>query len=198
MYSISVVDEDSAPVAVTDNTFTMPAKEVTVTAVFYPYVSWAATTNSLGDKIDSEGNTASGTINLAAEGGTPSYEWSYTRTLEKLATGKADYCQMSGDYMQLGSNNALQSIVFSTTNMTSVKIKKIIVNAYCNGGTTHKISATVGSTSYIAETNLTGTGADYSGTGDAKGNITINLATRGTTRKALYVKSIQVLYDDSE
>lgn len=198
LFSLSVVDEDSTPVAVTNNTFTMPNKEVTITAVFYPYVSWTAFTNSLGSKIDGVNNTANGTINLTGFGGTPSYEWSYTRTLEQLATGKADHISMSGEYMQLGSNNALESIVFTTSNMSSKKIKKIIVDAYCNGGTTHKISATVGSTSYIAETNLTSSGTEYTGTGDTKGNITINLATRGTTKKALYVKSIMILYNDSE
>lgn len=198
LFSLSVVDEDSIPVAVTNNTFTMPNKEVTITAVFYPYVSWTATTGSLGAKITAVNGTANGTINLTGFGGTPSYQWSYTRTLEQLTSGKEDYVSMSGGYMQLGSSNALESIVFTTSNMSTKKIKKIIVDTYCNGGTTHKISATVGSTSYIAETNLTSSGTEYTGTGDTKGNVTVNLATRGTTKKALYVKTITILYDDSE
>lgn len=164
-------------------------------------VSWTVSSGALGSTIASVNGTATGTIATEDAGGTLSHDWNYTRKLVSLASKKSDYISMVGtdsspfyQYMQLGSGNALEQIVFTTTEIPGT-IKSISVDC---GGDLHKISATVAGTSYITETNLTSAGAIYTntGTGESSGAITISILPQGSTKKAFYIKSITVVYNN--
>lgn len=151
-------------------------------------VSWTAASGALGSTISTVGNTAIGTIK------TGEFEWNYTRTLVSLKSGKKDYIAINNDYsdaLQLGSSNALETIVLNTSNIPG-KIKKVIVNA---AGTNHQISIRVNGNEYLSETPMTGSLANYIGTGTESGEIIISIMNTGTTKKAFYLKSITVSYE---
>ena len=137
--------------------------------------------------------TDSGSVSTTAAGATPSYTLSYTRTLISLKSGYKDYIGWSADDgIQLGSGNANEKVVFSTSGITR-PIKQIKVT--CRGDK-HKISATVNSVSYISSTNMTNSSAVYSGTGSSTGEIVITIEPQNaSTRKAFYVKKIEIIYD---
>lgn len=155
-------------------------------------VTWNASSGALGSAIGTVGGTAVGTIYTAAIGGTPNYSWSYTRTLVSLASGKSDYVAFSSPNLQLGSGNALESLVLSTSNIPGI-IKSVSVVLR---GDKHKVSATVNGTPYISETNMTDGYATYTNAveGTSSGEIVISVLPQGTTKKAFYIQSITVVY----
>ena len=151
-------------------------------------VSWTAASGALGSAISAQGGTASGTIK------TGEFEWNYTRTLVSLTKDKKDYIAINNNYsdaLQLGSSNALETIVLNTSNIPGI-IKKVIVNS---AGTNHKISITVNGIEYLSETTMAASLANYSGTGTESGEIIISIMNTGSTKKAFYLKSITVCYE---
>ena len=195
LYSLTAVDAGSNNVTISPSkTFTMPSSNVTVTPVFKTYAPWTATSGAMGSEVIASVNgTTSDTVTTTAAGTTPSYTWSWTRTLKSLKTGKSDYIGWSStDGIQLGSSNSDEEVVFTTSGITGT-IKKIIVT--CRGDN-HRVSATVDGTSYISATDMTNSSAEYSGTGSSSGEIVITITPKSTsTYKACYIKKIEVIYE---
>ncbi len=123
--------------------------------------------------------------------------WSVTPTWKSSAAGAQSVNADKGQQYGTGSN-PVTSLVFSTTydfgTITSVK-----VNASTANSATATIAVQVGTTAFKIGTNesvsLTNSAADYDFTGSATGNITITLS-QPSTSKALYVKSLEVTFDD--
>lgn len=161
-------------------------------------LTWTASAASdLGAKIDAVNGTDTGTIS------TSGFSWNYTRTLVGLASGKSDYIALQGStWIQLGSNNAMESISF-TTSAISGTIKSITVVAATAGS--HTLTIDVGGTKYLdgaALTTYSGTASAtnpdpancaVSGTGTSTGTITITIAPTAATKKAMVIRSITVV-----
>lgn len=166
-------------------------------------VTWTASTGAFGSAISSVNGTATGNIS------TGSYQWNYTRTLTALTSKKSDCCQMSNGYMQCGSNNAANDLVLTTSNIPGT-IKTIVINCASNGTSpnpTHTLFVTVGGDAYTLDPSTVpfptldngiitkAGGADVTATGQSSGNISISFVG-GDVKKALYIKSISVTYDE--
>ena len=163
-------------------------------------VSWTATeAANLGSQISSQGGTDEGTIS------TGDYSWNYTRTLTSLASGKSDNISFQGTtWIQLGSNNSMESIEFTTSAIPGT-IKSVSVVAATAGS--HVLTIDVGGTKYLEDESLhvyTGTAAAdnpdpdecvKTGTGSSSGAITITIAPTAATRKAMVIRSISVTYE---
>lgn len=167
-------------------------------------VSWTATAASnLGSAISAVDGTDVGTIT------TGSFTWDYTRTLVALASNKKDNISFQGNtWIQLGSNNAKESLVLTTDEIPGV-IKEVNVVAAAAGGL-HKITIDVGGTKYVDSGEL----VSYSGTasatnpdpanckvessGSSSGAITVTIANPSTTNKAFLIHSLEVVYDEGE
>ena len=179
----------------------------TINAVYAPTtesytVSWTASEAAdLGSQISSEGDTDTGTIS------TGTYSWNYTRTLTSLASGKSDNISFQGStWIQLGSNNAMESIEFSTSEIPGT-IKSVSVVAATAGS--HVLTIDVGGTKYLEDESLhlySGTAAAANpdpdecietGTGSSSGAITITIAPTAATKKAMVIRSISVTYETS-
>jgi hypothetical protein len=123
--------------------------------------------------------------------------WSVAPTWKSTAANGQNVDATKGQQYGTGSL-PVTSLVFSTTydfgTITSVK-----VNASTANSATATIAVQVGTTAFKINTNetvsLTNSAADYDFTGSATGNITITLS-QPSTSKALYVKSLEVTYDD--
>ena len=154
-------------------------------------VTWTATAAAnLGSTISSVNGTASGTITVAATGGTPSYNMSYTRTLKS----GADYMGYGAAFgIQLGKNGGVENVVFSTATIPGT-IKSVTLN--CSSyQSKHNVSITVGGVEY-KESTATAAGqtpADITGTGNSSGEIVINV-TGGT--RYVCIKSISITYNN--
>lgn len=167
-------------------------------------VSWTATAASdLGSAISEVNGTDVGTIT------TGSFTWDYTRTLVGLASNKKDNISFQGNtWIQLGSNNAKESLVLTTDDIPGV-IKEVNVVAAAAGGL-HKITIDVGGTKYVDSGDL----VSYSGTagatnpdpanckvessGSSSGAITVTIANPSTTNKAFLIRSLEVVYDEGD
>lgn len=139
-------------------------------------VKWTAAQNSLG--YTSLGQT--GTIS------TGDFEWSYERN-------KLVYAGWTSNCVQLGSSSGPENITFRTSNIPGT-IKSVYVE--CSSyNAAHKVSITVGGTTYLAETATAKwtTISSKGGTGNSSGEIVISF-TDGT--RALYIKSITVVYNN--
>ena len=142
-------------------------------------VTWAATSGALGS------STGTGCISIG------NFQWNYERTL----ISGTSYTGWTSNCIQLGKNGGVENITFSTANIPGT-IKKVSVecSSYNNA---HKLSITVGGTSYLsnASTAKWTTVSALEGTGNSSGEIVVSF-TDGT--RALYVKSISVTYDASQ
>ena len=163
-------------------------------------VTWNATAaNNLGSAISAVNGTATGTIK------TGSYSWNYTRTLKELASGKSDNISFQGGtWIQLGSNNARESLEFTTSNIPGT-IESVSVQAATAGN--HAVTIQVGSTKYVnaqaletysgtagAANPTPGDSNIVTGTGSSSGVISISF--EGSSRKAMLIKSISVTYNE--
>ena len=156
-------------------------------------VTWTATSGALGSAIAEVNGTATGTIATQATGGTPSYNWSYTRTL----ISGSDNVGISSGYIQLGKQGGVENVEFSTSNIPGT-IVSVAVDCSSYSGK-HKCTITVGGNTYLATTNtaswttkstLTG---EYPGSGANSGEIVISF-TNDSSARAMYIKSITVVY----
>ncbi len=190
-------------VAVASNSEAVPVHAAAST------VSWTASAaNNLGSQISSVNGTDTGTIS------TGSFSWSYTRTLTQLKSGKKDNISYVGatnnKYIQLGSNNAQETISFTTSAFSGKVIKSISVIALTNAGG-HKLSISVSGSTYASCSNVTlsnvtlnsgtptsthadGTKTYSADVTDSTGNITISI-DGPTAQKAMYIAGISVTYD---
>lgn len=150
-------------------------------------VTWTASSGALGTTISSVNGTATGTIS------TGSFQWNYVRTLKS----GSDHVGMSSSpagYIQLGKNGGVENVTFSTSNIPGT-IKSVSVDCGSYQGN-HKISITVGGTTYLASTATPSwsTPAVKTGTGSSSGQILISF-TDGA--RAMYIKSISVTYEET-
>lgn len=177
----------------------------TINSVYAPVmvphtVSWTATAaNNLGSKISSQGGTDEGTVS------TGDYSWDYIRTLTSLADGKSDNISFQGEtWIQLGSNNSMESLEFKTSSIPGT-IKSVTVVAATAGS--HVLTIDVGGTKYFdgeslqsysgtaSATNPDPANCIKTGTGSSSGAITITIAPTGSTKKAMVIRSISVTYE---
>ena len=143
-------------------------------------VTWTATSGALGTGIGSGSITDTG-----------GFSWTYTRTL----ISGASYTGWTSDCIQLGKNGGVENLTLTTSNIPgTIKSVGIECASYSNA---HKVSITVGSSTYLASTATPKwtTVDTKSGTGESSGAITISF-TDGS--RALYIKSLTVTYDDGE
>lgn len=139
-------------------------------------VTWTGTSGALGSGI------GSGTIS------TGTFSWSYTRTL----ISGSSYTGWTSNCIQLGKNGGVENITFRTSNIPgTIKSVSVECSSY---QAKHKVSISVGGTSYLASTPTASwtTVNTKTGTGSSSGEIVI--AFTGGTR-AMYIKSITVVYE---
>lgn len=146
-------------------------------------VTWTATSGALGTAAATYAGV-SGTIS------TGDFQWTYTR---KLISGDS-YTGWTSSCIQLGKNGGIENIEFNTSAIPGT-IKKVSVecSSYNNA---HKVSISVGGTTYLASTATAKwtTVSAAEGTGTSSGEIVISF-TDGA--RALYIKSISVTYEYS-
>ena len=94
--------------------------------------------------------------------------------------------------IQMGSSSSPASMVVLSTDDISGTIKSIKVNTSGANGTDGKLNVKVGSESYGSEVSLTTTAATYTFEGTSSGTIELVWTC---TAKAMYVKSIEVVYE---
>lgn len=199
--NMSSAGEKTVTVSYTEGTVTKTADyTITVNSATEDHtLTWTATASAnLGTQISAQGGTATGKIS------TGSYEWDYTRTLVALTSGKSDYISWQGTtWIQLGSNNALESLSFTTSAIPGT-IKSVSV--VCATAGTHTLSISVGGNAYLTNgalttysgtasaTNPDPTNCAVTATGTSSGAITITIASSNTTtKKAMVIRSITVV-----
>ena len=94
---------------------------------------------------------------------------------------------------QFGSGSKPYKYLTLKTSDIPGTITSITVNASTASGSDGKITLAVGGTTYLSGASLTTSAANYTGTGNASGQIIITLYQ--TTSKALYIKSITVEWE---
>ena len=149
-------------------------------------VTWTVQNNAdLGSGI------GSGTI--TDNGG---YSWSYERT---LISGSSYTGNLNNGYLQIGKNGGVENLTFTTSDIPGT-IKSVTVDCASYQGK-HKVSITVGTTTYLASTAVptwsSNSGGEKTGskTGDQAVSGSISIAFTDGTR-ALYIKSITVVYNE--
>lgn len=93
--------------------------------------------------------------------------------------------------------NSVSYLKISTSSYSDKVITKIKVNASGASGTSAKLSCTVGNASFGATQSVSATAKDYFFVDNATGDIVISLQQKKET-KALYLKSIEVTYKESD
>lgn len=151
-------------------------------------VTWTVQNNAdLGSGI------GSGTI--TDNGG---YSWNYERT---LISGSSYTGNLNNGYLQIGKNGGVENLTFTTSDIPGT-IKSVTVDCASYQGK-HKVSITVGTTTYLASTVVptwsSNSGGKKTGskTGDQAVSGSISIAFTGGTR-ALYIKSITVVYNEGD
>ena len=95
-----------------------------------------------------------------------------------------------------GTSSAAVTYINLTTSGISGSITKIIVNASTANGVTATVGVTVGGSTFGGNPqSLSTSAADYTFEGNASGSIVVYVSKPSSAAKALYVKSIQVVYD---
>lgn len=94
---------------------------------------------------------------------------------------------------QFGSNGSPYKYLTLKTSDIPGTITSITVNASTASSSDGKITLAVGRTTYLSGASLTTNAANYTGTGNASGQIIITLYQ--TTSRALYIKSITVEWE---
>lgn len=96
-----------------------------------------------------------------------------------------------------GTSSATVSYLKATSSSYSdKKITKIVVNSSAANSGSPKISCTVGGKAFGETYNLTATNTPYSFSGEATGEIVVNIS-KNKTKKALYLLSIAVTFEDA-
>lgn len=96
-----------------------------------------------------------------------------------------------------GTGSATVSYLKATSSSYSdKKITKIVVNSSAANSGSPKISCTVGGKAFGKTYNLTATNTPYTFSGEATGEIVVNIS-KNKTKKALYLLSIAVTFEDA-
>ena len=160
----------------------IPGEEATKT--------WNSTNGCLGTAISSVGGTKEGTLTFD-----DASTMSYTRTLEYVASGKADYVSFSSPYLQFGSSNALNTLVLEATNSSTVT--QVVVTCWAKNGATN-VTVTVGGNVFDSVKSAPSAAGSLTFTGSVSGNIVITMekATK-TSGCAQYIASVAITYSTS-
>ena len=150
--------------------------------------TWTATAAAnLGAVIESVDGTDTGSVTFDDDS-----TMSYERTLEFVASGKADYIAFTNNYIQLGSSNALEKVVFTAA--TTGTVKSIDVDCWSKDGAV-SISATVGGNAF-GSTQSTPSAKDQTPinfSGSSSGTVVITMEKSAKTAgNAQYIKSIAI------
>ena len=97
---------------------------------------------------------------------------------------------------QFGSGSSPASSVSLTTSAFGGEITSVKVNASTASNASATLYVKVGGQNFGSSQNLTSTATDYTFTGSASGSLEI-LFSQPTTSKALYIKSIEVTYEEN-
>ena len=117
------------------------------------------------------------TWNTAADPSTTAYNW------DGQATAKG---------IQIGTSKApCTSYSLTTSHFVDYMVTNITVNASTASDGTAKMQVSVGGVDYIAQTALTKTATNYTGSGASQGDVVISFTN---TSKAFYIKSISITY----
>lgn len=147
--------------------------------------TWNATNGCLGTAISSVGGTKTGTLTFDDDS-----TMSYTRTLEYVASGKADYVSFSSPYQQFGSSNALNTLVLEASNSDTVT--QVVVTCWAKNGATN-VSVTVGGNAFDTSKAAPSAAGSLTFTGSAAGNIVITMEKGAKTAGcAQYIASVAI------
>ena len=147
--------------------------------------TWNATSGCLGAAIGTVGNTATGTLTFDDES-----TMSYTRTLEYVASGKADYVAFSSPYQQFGSKNALNTLVLEASN--SDKVTQVVVTCWAKDGATD-VTVKVGGNVFDESKAAPSSADSLTFTGEATGDIVITMEKSSKTAGcAQYIASVAI------
>jgi len=113
-----------------------------------------------------------------------------------LATDGGYFGYDSTKGQQIGSGNNPASYVKLTTTGISGEITSVKVNASTASNASATLYVKVGNADFGSSSALTSTAADYTFTGSATGALEIGFS-QPSTSKALYIKSIEVTYDEN-
>lgn len=117
-------------------------------------------------------------------------EWTITSDAKESQFG-------DGKGIHYGTTKATVSYLKATSSSYSdKKITKIVVNSSAADSGFPKISCTVGGKAFGKTQNLTTINAVYSFSGEATGEIVVNIS-KNKTKKALYLLSIAVTFEDA-
>ena len=143
--------------------------------VEYTY-SWNATSGELGTSANS---TVSKTLNNVA--------WTVQRS------GSSGYTGWTNSVIQIGKNGAAEELTLSTSGISGT-VKSVTVEC-ASYQSKHTCSISVGGVSYVSNvaTPKWTTVGSVSGEGASSGDIVIQF-TPGTSARALYIKSITIVY----
>ena len=122
-------------------------------------------------------------------------EWTITSDAKESQFGKDQEKKDVG--IHYGTSSAAVSYIKATSSSYSdKKITKIVVNSSANTSGSPKINCTVGGKAFGKTYNLTATNTPYTFSGEATGEIVVNIS-KNKTKKALYLLSIAVTFEDA-
>ena len=140
----------------------------------YTY-TWTATSGALG-------NNAQATISKILN----QVEWTIQRS------GSSGYTGWTSSVIQIGKNGSAESLTLKTSGIEGV-VKEIAVECASYSGK-HNVAISVGGTEYVSTITPSWTTVGTVGaSGTSSGDIEIKF-TPGTGARALYVKSIKIVY----
>ena len=135
----------------------------------------------------------------AACGGTGTADDEAAWTITSDGTESA-YDATKGIHYGTGSA-AVGYIQLSTSDIAGT-ITSVVVNASAASGVSASVSVTVGEDAFTCESETTAavsaSATDYTFEGSASGEIVVRLAKAASAKKALYVKSVVVTYEEAE
>ncbi len=101
-----------------------------------------------------------------------------------------------------GTSSAAVGYIQLSTSDIAGTITSVVVNASAASGVSASVSVTVGEDAFTCESETTAavsvSATDYTFEGSASGEIVVRLAKAASAKKALYVKSVVVTYEEAE
>ncbi len=101
-----------------------------------------------------------------------------------------------------GTSSAAVGYIQLSTSDIAGTITSVVVNASAASGVSASVSVTVGADAFTCESETTAavsaSATDYTFEGSASGKIVVRLAKAASAKKALYVKSVVVTYEEAE
>lgn len=190
LYSLTVKDADNGDISVDENKqFTMPDKNVTITAVFYPIYTITLDANASGSNNVHWLET---TVSPLTKG--DGVNWAFNVTWDN---NESTSWGNNKTFVKIGAEgNAASSVTLSTSDILGTILS---VSVTCSSGDgKHSLAITVGGDTYLSST-ATASGATeaalrtQSGFGSSSGTIQLSF-TGATGRKALLIQQISVVY----